>query len=277
MPLPSFAKNGLIVKRPGHDEVEVDVLLQVAQADRRLVLAADADVVEHLPSVGRNADDAEVRVLAAGFRGVDHDLVLASRIDLRGPCARILRRRSAHDGRQLLAGPAQREELILARLVRVANGGRVDQLAQPPPRPLPLRRLTDDQLGVLVLPVDEGAGLRAFLVLQPPVGILELDAVERLGEGDLFRLGRRRIVAAAGREAEEKQADAGWRQCSWHGPGSDRRACQGIRQGLCVPVESATWERLNGSRGSRHVGFGHKITDPMATRPSMDEQAGVPR
>ena len=96
----------LVVQRPGHLEVEVDVLFEVAQADRRFVLAADADVVEQELPVGRNGDDPEVRVLAAGFRRVDDDFVLARRVNPRGSSVGILGRRTTHDGRQLFARPA---------------------------------------------------------------------------------------------------------------------------------------------------------------------------
>ena len=51
MPLPSLAKNAWSFSAPRHFEVQVDVLLEIAQADRGLVLAADAHVVEEEPPV----------------------------------------------------------------------------------------------------------------------------------------------------------------------------------------------------------------------------------
>ena len=109
------------------------------------------------------------------------------------------------DARLELPGAPQGEEFRVPGFPRRGDLRDLHQLAQPGRDPAFERGVRDDLAGVVVLGVDPGAGLRAVLVLEPPVGIGDLDAVD--GVGDHFHPGLRRRRPIRGAPRSEQYGD----------------------------------------------------------------------
>ena len=177
------------VERPGEPVRQIGSRLEVAKPHLDLVLPSVAKAVEEVLPVGGEREDVDPgRMVGAQGMRVENDLVGGGGVDRRyfpfggrGP---------AVDDGKLVRGPPQREILELPALPREADFGLAQDLSEPRTKPRPPLRFAHDPLGVGVLGLDPLPGLGALLVLEPSIGVDELDALERLSDLDPFRLGR---------------------------------------------------------------------------------------
>ena len=126
------------------------------------------------------------------------------------------------DARLAFPLPAQREDLVVAGVPRRRDRGHIHQFPEPRFHPRLQRGVGHHEAGVLVLGVEEGAGLRALLVLEPAVGVGDLDAVEGVGDHLDPRFG--------GRGPRRRRAPGGQRRGK-HSPDGRRTGRPGRKNG----------------------------------------------
>ena len=177
--------------------------LEVEEAHHDLVEPAVPDAVEQELPVGRDVHDVDARPVVEPERlGVEEEFVLPVGI---GPLAGgfPLRLRAPVDARLEFAGTPQGEELGVPGFPRPGDLGDLHEFAQPGRDPAFERGVRDDLTGVLVLGVDPRPGLGTVLVLEPAVGIGDLDPVDGVRDHLDPGLRRRRPVGRAPRGQQD--------------------------------------------------------------------------
>jgi hypothetical protein len=194
---PVLRERDSAVESAGETLGKVPRSVQLPHSYLDLVLSSLSNAIDQELSVRRYREDVDPgRPIVAHRVRVEDDLEVGGGLDapeltLRGSAPPV-------DDGELVPRAPQREVLEVAALPRRSNLIETEELLQPRSETLPLRALAHDRLGMGGLSFDPGTGLGALLILEPSVGIGDLDAVE--GIDDLDPAGSR--AAEACRESK---------------------------------------------------------------------------
>ena len=214
---------------------------QVEQVDADLVEPAVPDAEQQQRTVRRHIHDVHAGgVVVTEGGGVHEDLVVTVR---RRPgradgFRALLGSGAGDDPRLRLARPAQGEDLPVPGAPGRPHRRRVHQPGEPGLQPRGERRVGGHLPGVGVLRRDPGAGLRAVLFLEPPVGIGDIHAVEGVHHHFHPRRRRRRpaLPAATGEDRRHGERREQRREPAPPPAEGRRRSRAAGRRSTCRPA-----------------------------------------